>query len=380
MKYTDRKNTPLKWHRFVQILILPLMILSSGFVLVSMFAELTGLPLRLPHFFAPLLAHMGADIYSLGSMFWPVAGTFLAVFVIFLLSVCAWVGFFSWRVYSLVSWILLLILLLAAAGFGFYAVNTWGIKMGIAAVYLQVFLGLHEVSEGWLTGLRIVTVIGLALQIIYTVLNIVYYIRRRKLFSAGEEEDDEPVIPHEPVKEVRPAPAAAPAAAQPAGWKCPKCGTVNTSRFCETCGERKPEERDTVVRANFMTLPETEKPVSIAEEPVSAPLTEILPEEPEAVPDEPVREGPVIIPEEILPEPEETEPEETAVIPEEVMPEPEEDLLPDDEEIELPESADDIVSDILKPQRKLKYCPVCGAELSDDADFFFCSRCGAKLE
>ena len=377
MTYTDRKNTPLKWHRFVQILILPLMILTSGFVLVSMFTELTGLPLRLPHFFTPMLAKMGSDIYSLGSMFWPVAGTFLAVFVIFLLAVCTWVGFFSWRMYSLISWILLTLLLLAAAGAGFYAVNTWGIKLGIASVYLQVFLGLHEVSEGWLTGLRIVTVAGLALQIIFAVLNIVYYIRRRKLFSPAEEEEEEYETAYQAPKDVRPAPAADPApapapAVKPAGWTCPKCGTVNTVRFCETCGERRPEERETVVRANFMTLPETEEPVSVSEGPVRvSEIPEPVFEEPEAVPEEPelLPEEDVIIPEEILPAQEEEKPEE---------PETEEELP--EEEFELPESADDIVSDILKPERTLKYCPVCGAQLSDDADFFFCSHCGAKLE
>jgi membrane protease subunit (stomatin/prohibitin family) len=29
---------------------------------------------------------------------------------------------------------------------------------------------------------------------------------------------------------------------QNAGWKCPKCGKINTGKFCDECGEKKPEE------------------------------------------------------------------------------------------------------------------------------------------
>ena len=39
-------------------------------------------------------------------------------------------------------------------------------------------------------------------------------------------------------QQASPAPAAAPAG----GWTCPKCGAVNTSNFCGTCGEKKPAD------------------------------------------------------------------------------------------------------------------------------------------
>ena len=37
------------------------------------------------------------------------------------------------------------------------------------------------------------------------------------------------------------APAQAPAAAPAGGWTCPKCGKVNTGKFCMECGEKRPE-------------------------------------------------------------------------------------------------------------------------------------------
>jgi membrane protease subunit (stomatin/prohibitin family) len=27
-----------------------------------------------------------------------------------------------------------------------------------------------------------------------------------------------------------------------AGWKCPKCGKINTGKFCDECGTKKPED------------------------------------------------------------------------------------------------------------------------------------------
>jgi len=36
--------------------------------------------------------------------------------------------------------------------------------------------------------------------------------------------------------------AQAPAQAQPAGWKCTNCGTLNQGNFCTNCGHAKPEE------------------------------------------------------------------------------------------------------------------------------------------
>jgi membrane protease subunit (stomatin/prohibitin family) len=35
--------------------------------------------------------------------------------------------------------------------------------------------------------------------------------------------------------------AAPQAPSQDGTWTCPKCGTVNTGKFCGNCGEKKPE-------------------------------------------------------------------------------------------------------------------------------------------
>ena len=211
MTYTNPKQTPLKWHRFVQFIVLPVIILSSGYILVSMFAEVTGLRLPTPRFFAPVLTYFHTDIFALGDLFWPVVAVLAGVFLIFLLAVSAWIGFFSWRTYSRFCWYLLVILLLGVVAALFCGVNLYGVSTGLAASYLQIFLGIHSVSERGITIFRIVIILLLALQIVFTILNLFYYFRRRRLFSSSAEyEDDEdapvPVV-QAAVKKPEPVPA-----------------------------------------------------------------------------------------------------------------------------------------------------------------------------
>ena len=373
MTYSERKTTPLKWHRFVQIIVLPLTILVSGYISVSMAAELLGFPLGTPKFLTPLLTKLGIDIFSLGSLFWPVTAVFCTVVLVFLLSICAWTGFFSWRPYSRFCWEFLTLIMLAVSGLLFYVINVYGISSGIFAYYLEIFFGIRSISARLINVIRVLLVILFCLQIIFTILNVVYYFRRRRLFRAPEYEDED-----EEYGEDAPLPAPEVKVPEEGTWTCPRCGAVNTARFCNNCGERRDSVKEGTAgetRANFLTLSADEalkepaEAVSIEEAPVS-----------EAEPVQPEETLPVMTEE---PEEAETEAEEPVLreMPASLPDTEEENGIEDD----LPDNADDIVSDILQKEKQelpahgLLFCPGCGAKLSSDADIFFCSHCGAKL-
>ncbi len=362
MTYTNPKQTPLKWHRFVQFIVLPVIILSSGYILVSMFAEVTGLRLPTPRFFAPVLSYFHTDIFALGNLFWPVVAVLAGVFLIFLLAVSAWIGFFSWRTYSRFCWYLLVILLLGVVAALFCGVNLYGVSTGLAASYLQIFLGIHSVSERGITIFRIVIILLLALQIVFTILNLFYYFRRRRLFSSSaeyEDDDEDAPVPVAQAAVKKPEPVPAETQTPEEEWICPKCGCPNTTRFCSMCGMQKP-----AVRANFMTLPLTEEetePVSITERTI--PENEMPEEEAAPVTDEreeKLRQIDAMLSEITADEPEETEP--VPEEPEEAEPVPEE---PEEKEPKL---------------IRQRFCENCGSVLNDEADIFFCSHCGAKLQ
>ncbi len=60
------------------------------------------------------------------------------------------------------------------------------------------------------------------------------------------EPEPEPVLEPEPQPEPIPEPEPAPAQSdEPAGWKCPQCGTVSDADnlFCYVCGQRRPEPK-----------------------------------------------------------------------------------------------------------------------------------------
>ena len=108
----------LKWHRFVQFVLLPLSIIASVYELISYFADLFGFNFSwTSHTLRDVLSAAGQDVFHLGVYFWPVIAILAVGLLRLILQLYAWIGSFRWRKYSYRCWLALVTIgLIAAAG------------------------------------------------------------------------------------------------------------------------------------------------------------------------------------------------------------------------------------------------------------------------
>lgn len=183
MKYTDRKKTPLKWHRTVSFVLQPLLVIGLAWILFCMVNELFSL--HIPYaweIFTPVLKSVdpSLQINRLGSMFWPVTGTFFATIVLLILSVSVWIGFLRWKRSSVNLW--LLYLLVRAAGM--IGGVVYLVMQSDVLRALRTLAVFDEMSRSLLHVTYALIIVICLWSLIFLILNFIYYHKRRLLFAS----------------------------------------------------------------------------------------------------------------------------------------------------------------------------------------------------
>lgn len=194
MAYTDKKMTPLKWHRFRQILIMPVTILALLYTIACFVIDYFRI--KTPEFFnivTRVLEKLDIDMHMEGGLqTWIFIGMGCLVLV-FLLELIQWLKSFRWKTGSLVCEILLILLFTAGSVFAAYAL----IGLGFAADASDLLsAALHKRIEP--VFVQVIAGIVFGIIVLYNILMIFYYIKRRKLYGRKkDEEDDIPFIDEE---------------------------------------------------------------------------------------------------------------------------------------------------------------------------------------
>lgn len=181
MKYNDRKNTPLKWHWFLKI-VLPLILLYEGSVFVEMILELFDVrDSTISLSMITVMKAMGYSIHDMGGFFWPVLGDLLFHLIIVLFFLFAVWGLWTWKKYGprLVSLIFFVNFLKHV--WEFYCVMT---LTDLVNVLTSEFAKNTNFSGEMLTNIVIAYCIFLCVSMfVLFLLNVIYYHKRKILFD-----------------------------------------------------------------------------------------------------------------------------------------------------------------------------------------------------
>ena len=368
----------LKWHRFIQFVLLPLSIIASVYQLISYFADLFGFDFSwTSHTLRDILNAAGQDVFHLGVYFWPVIAILSVGLLRLILQLYAWIGSFRWRRYSYRCWLALLTIGLIAAAGSIYVIWEYGINRGGIIGYMANFPDTKfEYTAALQVATKVMLVLIGLLALLYTIANFVYYGKRKHLFNSGDEqlpyEDDEdedeeeeiPVITENKVPETKPEPEVIevkPAAEDPKPEPSVQKEIEETAELSELDLMLKDTEDA------LSNLGAKEEPVkSIAEEPEPE---VIMPQESDAEP-LPFTRG-----HGVFEEPE----EEPAQIIEEPLPFADErDIFEEPEEEPMEETQ--ILTPVQEPvqQEAINFCPECGKRIPDPG-MRYCIYCGHKI-
>lgn len=186
MKYTDRKKTPLKWHRFLTFVGLPLTVIAASYSLIGLISELFGL--RISHtsiLLKPVLNAYGATVANLGGTFWYVVAYFIVQVLLWILLVVSWLGLLQWNDNARRGWIYYLLITMIQSGLAGFMGFTMYRKSADTFSKLITELISYNTGRTASFGNGIILaglMLGFIVSFIYFLLNAVYYSKRKALF------------------------------------------------------------------------------------------------------------------------------------------------------------------------------------------------------
>lgn len=187
MKYTDRKKTPLKWHHFLLYFGLPLLAVLDAYKLLGLINELFGLRMAgLTVALKPVLEAYGANISNLGGCFWYVVAYFVVRVMMMILIFYTWIGMLKWKEEAKKGY--LYYLLIRTIEIGFLAYGAFSMYRNANSTFVKLYSGY--LSYNGVRTVRFSSSVLLAFLmlsfvavVLYTILNMVYYRKRKMLFT-----------------------------------------------------------------------------------------------------------------------------------------------------------------------------------------------------
>jgi len=179
MKYTNRKNTPLKWNNFLKFFIIPLLILKQLYSVVSIICELCFINISYlnNHMINNIISAYGYSIRNLGPFFWVVIGIVIVEILILVYLIKMEVKLIQWNRFGYRMWLV-------------YLAVYWSIGLVNSILsfnYVDKLLSYYGYASIRNYYLAISIFIGVILTILF-IANIIYYVKRRNLFREDYNE------------------------------------------------------------------------------------------------------------------------------------------------------------------------------------------------
>lgn len=224
MEYIDRKDTHLKFHRLMQFLGWPLLIIANGAMIATCISSIFKFTLPWPIDFLTQTQQFVTTL-SKGSITPLLTSVILIILaLIFLvLEFYTWMGSFKWRKYSYRSWLItlffgFLVAAALAAGAEFFLIRGDNLGLILGAQVTSAVLKARIIL-----GLRIMLIMALLIVAFFIYLNVLYYFKRRKLYRSEDWYEEDENMPEygkpEVTSSIQPLPEtpkpAAPASSQP---------------------------------------------------------------------------------------------------------------------------------------------------------------------
>ena len=395
-----KSKVKLKWYRFTQIVLLPLIIIGAVYTLISDFTDLFGLNLSwTDHSLRNLIEAGGADVYHLGIYFWPVIIILALTLIRLVLALYSWIGSFRMRRYSYRCWLALTTLGLIGTIALIYVIWEYGLNRGGMIQWLAMSGNQQiHVDATFNTVMKIMLILTGLLALLYTVANYIYYGKRKHLFNYNEdlqepyedvEDDDyiEEAKPKQPVQsgpfisveEVKSEEPAAPVETKPAEEVIepeviePEAEELEETQQIEDLSESAAEEEMTEKEVQPEVIEQAEETAEVQTDDEPDELGALLEDTEKAM---------MEIGSAKTEEPEaDPEPAVISLVGEESEPVSVERSMPlQDEPDEAEQIAETQVLETISEitEEAIRYCPDCGAKIPD-REMRYCIRCGRKI-